>query len=668
MAFSQLRYQSGALPGKKRKQPTDPVSSKRAYEVKRVRTFQQSWQSGREWLQYDPETQLMRCQLCIEFYGPSSNDNIFIKGSSYLRIDGIQLHENSPNHFKAVQAKQAKSTPKSSSTAAKALKTLRQADYDKLVNKFRNAHAVCKNNLSFKTYEMICQLDKMKGLPTSSQYESDKACAEFCTSISRTTRNDSLSSIKSANWCSLMIDGSTDFTGDDMESLYVRSSSNGYVRDIFLDIGCSASACSADIHSHVLQVLQDLELTDVMKEKLVGFCSDGAANMMGIHSGVSSLLKKDWPHLVVTHCVAHRLELAFKDAMKKCAPKNYEKLTSLLMGLFYLFRRSPKQKKGLERAAEALHMKMLLPTRIGGTRWLPHFEKALNIFSRGYKLFLYQLENASHQNAKAEGLAKMMRDGNLILYMLSLKRVISNLQSLSLYLQTDLISLADAARRVQSSKTAISQLYSTFGDKEVETLYRQFEDVAFGKSSEGIALEDVLDQWATLRTLIYHRYPFQDRQKLTWVTVMGSMADQQLYAVFTLIDITLALPPTSVKCETSFSAMKLLKNKRRGRLRAGRLNDVMMVKLTSPSINEFDPDLAIKHWMTSTPSGQPRRIKREAPGSQGDCIVVSEEDEKDVASNKVPENSEYEDDDDDDDDEDMEMSAEHAFSVVLKNE
>ncbi|KAH3713209.1 hypothetical protein DPMN_002520 [Dreissena polymorpha] len=66
-------------------------------------------------------------------------------------------------------------------------------------------------------------------------------------------------------------------------------------------------------------------------------------------------------------------------------------------------------------------MKMLLPTRIGGTRWLPHFEKALNIFSRGYKLFLYQLENASHQNAKAEGLAKMMRDGNLILYMLSLK-------------------------------------------------------------------------------------------------------------------------------------------------------------------------------------------------------------------------------------------------------
>ncbi|KAH3890413.1 hypothetical protein DPMN_014494 [Dreissena polymorpha] len=79
--------------------------------------------------------------------------------------------------------------------------------------------------------------------------------------------------------CSLIIDETTDFTGDDMETLYVRISSNGYVRDIFLDIGCSTSACITDIYSHV-QVFQDLELTDVIKDKLARFCSDGAANMM----------------------------------------------------------------------------------------------------------------------------------------------------------------------------------------------------------------------------------------------------------------------------------------------------------------------------------------------------------------------------------------------------
>jgi len=61
---------------------------------------------------------------------------------------------------------------------------------------------------------------------------------------------------------------------------------------------------------------------------------------------------------------------------------------------------------------------MICPARIGGTRWLPHLEKAINIFIRGYKVFLYQLDSA-----KAEGMAKMMRDGNLVVFMMSLKVV-----------------------------------------------------------------------------------------------------------------------------------------------------------------------------------------------------------------------------------------------------
>ncbi|KAH3833016.1 hypothetical protein DPMN_106318 [Dreissena polymorpha] len=57
MAFNQFQYYSGTLPGKIRKQPTDPESAETAYKVNRVRTFEKSWQSGREWLQEDPETQ-----------------------------------------------------------------------------------------------------------------------------------------------------------------------------------------------------------------------------------------------------------------------------------------------------------------------------------------------------------------------------------------------------------------------------------------------------------------------------------------------------------------------------------------------------------------------------------------------------------------------------------
>jgi len=57
-------------------------------------------------------------------------------------------------------------------------------------------------------------------------------------------------------------------------------------------------------------------------------------------------MKIQWPHIVFTHCLAHRLELAFKDAVRKTSPKLYEEGTTLLLGLYYLFKKSPKLKKG----------------------------------------------------------------------------------------------------------------------------------------------------------------------------------------------------------------------------------------------------------------------------------------------------------------------------------
>jgi hypothetical protein len=50
-----------------------------------------------------------------------------------------------------------------------------------------------------------------------------------------------------------------------------------------------------------------------------------------------------------------------------------------------------------------------------------------------------------------------------------------------------------------------------------------------------------------------------------------------------LVDLMLTLPPTSVRCETAFPQLKLLKTCRRSRLGQGVLNDLMAVKLLSIS-------------------------------------------------------------------------------------
>jgi hypothetical protein len=48
-----------------------------------------------------------------------------------------------------------------------------------------------------------------------------------------------------------------------------------------------------------------------------GFGSDGASNMVGVKHGLVTLIKKDYPGVVGIQCLGHRLELAFKDALKK---------------------------------------------------------------------------------------------------------------------------------------------------------------------------------------------------------------------------------------------------------------------------------------------------------------------------------------------------------------
>lgn len=93
----------------------------------------------------------------------------------------------------------------------------------------------------------------------------------------------------------------------------------------------------------------------------------------------------------------------------------------LLLGLYYLYRKSPKLKNGLKDSFESLHQKQILPTRVGGTRWVPHLYKAIVGFFKGYQAIRHHLESASHTNAKAEGLAKIAADGNIIVFLLSLK-------------------------------------------------------------------------------------------------------------------------------------------------------------------------------------------------------------------------------------------------------
>lgn len=90
------------------------------------------------------------------------------------------------------------------------------------------------------------------------------------------------------------------------------------------------------------------------------------------------------------HCMAHRLELAYADTVKQSLMAR--KVEDLMTGLYTLYHKSSVNRDSLKTSFEELNIKPLIPTSIGGTRWVAHFLRALDHFLRGYAGITHHLE------------------------------------------------------------------------------------------------------------------------------------------------------------------------------------------------------------------------------------------------------------------------------------
>lgn len=156
--LSRVRNPSKGLPALTEE---ENVGAKKRYEEKRQRKFQRGWQEDRPWLDFVDG--LMYCSWC-------KNENVanckFVTGTDHFRIDSVREHENSKWHKHFTPKYKPKATVDTQSTplseAAKCLKQLHKADYERLVIKFTNAHAIAKHHRSFRDYKFLCMLDKVK--------------------------------------------------------------------------------------------------------------------------------------------------------------------------------------------------------------------------------------------------------------------------------------------------------------------------------------------------------------------------------------------------------------------------------------------------------------------------------------------------------------------------
>ena len=356
-----IKYTTGSQPTKAKRKNDDKDTKKKEQEKrlkcetyekdKRQRSFNKQWLKDKKWLAFDEEKGIMTCTWCTKYeVAKKKPDNLkvakslFVTGSTNFRFGTLNDHEKSSQHRDAESKKKAMEQP-SQTQAAHGLLALHEHNRKQLELKFRNVHALAKANRPLKDFVWLNELDRAKGLDIGVAYNNQIAAPVFLKSIASVEHNKLADAVEATRFFSITMDGTTDNAAVEQETIFLRSSTAGSISTRFLCIGEPESTTSEALHSFVLRKLNDCNLSQHM-DKFVGFGSDGAATMTGKRSGLITLLKKDYPAIVGVHCLAHRLELCFRDVFSK--DKSYDKLITLLLGIYYFYKRSSKQRKGLQ--------------------------------------------------------------------------------------------------------------------------------------------------------------------------------------------------------------------------------------------------------------------------------------------------------------------------------
>lgn len=222
----------------------------------------------------------------------------FTSGSKNYRFSTVSDHETSSVHVKSVEIiKSRKAAENRESVAHKSVISLNNSVRKQIEYKFRNIHALIKYNRPISDFVWLNKLDEAKGLYHGNTYNNQKAATTFLENISGCEKEKLEKMMGDVKFFSISMDGSTDVSTVEQETLFIRFSVNGRITTRFLCIGEPESTCSLDLFKFVQKMMAENGL-DNHVQKLIGLGSDGASNMTGAKNGLVAKLKEVHPELI----------------------------------------------------------------------------------------------------------------------------------------------------------------------------------------------------------------------------------------------------------------------------------------------------------------------------------------------------------------------------------
>ena len=383
---------------------------------------------------------------------------------------------------------------------------------------------------------------------------------------------------------------------------------------------------------------------------------------IGTKGGVSKKPEDKVGHLLfIIHCVAHKLELAVLDAVKRCPhPPTFEDTVKEVYKFYY----SRKRRREVSKIANIIGEDAVYYSGLQKTRWLASRYRGITALEKHYVTTVMHLQHKTGSTGEdgehAKGILKKSLSERFLKHLYFLLNVMKILSELSKSFQKYELCITDVVTKLETTVIMLEELKLQRGGHYRKFMESYSEETAVficGKDHQlklthaGNMLDQQFDTFLTvvltywksnrrekpcslfrifdprempqtlaaygrneIRSLVqYFGYLLTEKEKeniLDQWPMLGTRLSRQrannpvlasrpddVKGCLVLVDLMMTLSQSTAKCERSFSAMNQLGSNVRTRISQGILVDLMRVPSSDISTKEYCSGPAISHWI-----------------------------------------------------------------------
>ena len=448
------------------------------------RDFNPAWYKRYPWLSYDFETKKACCYPCQKYL--NAHDFTF---DNWKKPERLTKHHKSDNHQTAMakwidsRANKKRNTSILSKLQEShkhdvqenreylkviieclmftAQQNIAQRGHDEQRDDLSNSSDVNRGNflelIHLRCKDIAWLKDKLYSqLQKHAQWTSPVIQNELLQIIADLIRERITNDVRASGWYGIILDETSDISRTEQVSLCLSFALNGTKKEAFIGFYSTKSTEGEVLYELVKSSITELNLD---LKNIVGKAFDGAANMNGVHKGLSTRMKERSPFGIYVHCYGHVLNLALQDTMTQTEP--LRNALGTIQALHNFLEAIPKR-HALFRDTEVQGEDLKLTLKsLSTTRWSCRWEAVKDVYGKMERIVKALLTLSSDKDPKtyseSRALLTAICDWEFIFGLCLLKVILSNTSSLSRYLQGKTVDVISARRNADMTIQTLRQ-------------------------------------------------------------------------------------------------------------------------------------------------------------------------------------------------------------------